>query len=513
MIKVKKAIQFLYGLLIAIISFNLQANDFEKICDSFDGKSIAGALIEDTSLIGKSDSAPEYCEIIGLIKPKLNFELRLPTTWNGKFHYSGGGGFNGFITEADESALMQGYADVASDSGHTGSFFSVSAFDASFALNDEHAFKFFASESVPTVTTTAKEITQQYYGKPISRTYFEGCSNGGREGLTAALKNPNLFDGIIARAPARQFVASYPFSQRNYTLLAKEGARINSTQLQLVSDKVLEHCDTVAADGIKDGIISNIDACDFDSKILLCSDGDDSNDDCLTKAQLAVVDSYTSPVISAKGQISYPGFTLHGHEADTFQWDIWLYGIPMKMPILPGLGNFFMNTGVQNIVANDDSIVALTWNFETEKNALKAQQVSEKLDLTNPDLSEFAELGGKLILWHGSTDVAVPLESTTIYYNGIVDSMGGREQADKFTRYYIAPGVNHCFGGVGADQQTQLLGALDEWVMQNKAPETLIANKTDDPEITRPLCVYPSYSHYTGSGDRNRAENYSCKVH
>jgi len=474
-------------------------------CRGMNQQHFGNGTIESTKLIKANGEVSEYCELSGVITPEIRFKLRLPTSWNGKFHYYGGGGFNGYIVSANKSAIRQGYASVASDSGHTS--FIPNPLSADFARDNESALELFAYKSVPTVMAVAKQIVSQYYKNHITYSYFEGCSNGGREGLTAALKNPDLFDGMVIMAPARQFIASYPFSQRNARLLDMEGARIGKKKLKLFSKKVLAHCDTVANDGLVDGIIANTEACDFNAETLRCA-VDEPDDNCFSDAQLAVVKSYTTSIEAAGGLLRYAGFPFHGREADFGQWDIWLYGTPMRWPIVPSLGKKFLNTGVKNLLAKQDNIDVLTWNFENLEYRHQIGNMVALIDRTNSDLSEYVALGGKIIFWQGSSDVAVSERSTTEYYNQLIATLGS-DTVKSFTRYYIAPGVNHCFGGVGATQITQLLPALDKWVVENKPPETLIAHDNKK-TFSRPLCVYPAYARYKRNGDSKRAENFEC---
>lgn len=474
-------------------------------CQKLTGKNFADASIKSSKLVKTDDEIGEYCEIAGIIPPKLNFKLRMPSHWNGKFHYSGGGGFNGYIASVNESAINQGYADVASDSGH--SSFIPNPLSADFARDDEHALRLFAYQSVPTVAAVAKAIVTDYYQSEISHSYFEGCSNGGREGLTALLKNPDLFDGAVIKAPARQFLATYPFSQRNARLLEIDGARIGKGKLKMVSQRVLEQCDTVEKDGLVDGMIANTAACDFDADTLRCPDGEEG-DDCLSDPQLAVVKSYTTPIVAAGGVLNYPAFPFHGREADYGQWDIWLYGTPMRWPVFSSIGKMFLKTGVKNLLAKSDDVDVLTWDFENPAYREQIQKMVTLIDRTDADLSAFADSGGKLILWQGSSDVAVTERGTTQYYKNMIETMG-QEKTREFSRYYIAPAVNHCFGGVGASDVSQLLPALDQWVVEGKAPQTLIAHDKNK-SFSRPLCVYPGFARYIGQGDQNKAENFVC---
>lgn len=481
----------------------------QTACDGLNGLAIAGGSITATALVpaipasGATPSVPEYCKVTAKIFPKLNFEVRLPSTWNNKLHYSGGGGTNGSITAINSSAVNQGYVDVASDSGHSGS-----PVDASFAASDDHALLLFASLSVPTVTAATIEIIQKRYGALPTRSYFEGCSNGGREGLMAAQRNPTLFDGIIAKAPARQFVASQAASQRTLRLVNALPSPFSAAKLKLVGDSVLAACDTVVADGVVDGIISNPKACNFDVSKLRCAGGADTGDTCLSDAQIGVMNSITTPITAAGGAVSFPGMRFAGEEATTGSW--------MATYLTPifSTANLFYSSIVPNMIARDPTINALAFDFDANAAAVKTAQ--SLIDVIDPNFSVFAQSGRKLIMWQGTSDALVPPTGTNDFYSSMVNAAGGQAQADSFMRYYTAPGVMHCAGGSGADQTTQLLATLDAWVTKSAAPATLTAAKvnptTGATVFTRPLCVFPGYPRYNGTGDVNAAASYSCVV-
>ena len=189
---------------------NNQASRFPnaaQACATLSGKTIGGTTLTAVA-VAASGAVPTYCKVNGTLAPKLNFEIRLPDAWNGKLHYAGGGGYNGSIPPVQLSlnALNQGYATASSDSGHQGS-----GIDASFALTDTFAAQLFGSLSIPTVMSTTIETVTAAYGQLPSKSYYEGCSNGGREGLMNVQRYPNLFDGVIARAPAYNWVGFMPW--------------------------------------------------------------------------------------------------------------------------------------------------------------------------------------------------------------------------------------------------------------------------------------------------------------
>ena len=466
-------------------------------CTALAGKNIGGATLSAADVVLATATAPSYCRVRGLIAPKLNFELRLPKRWNHKLHYGGGGGYNGAIPPANEAALRQGYAQVSSDSGHQGN-----VLDASFVRGDPLAAQLFGSLSVPTVTAAAQEIVRVHYRHRAKRAYFEGCSNGGREALMNVQRYPSLFDGVISRAPAYNWVGIMGAFNRTAKALAAPGGAMSAAKVATLSNAVLAACD--AQDGVADGVVSNPQACTFDPASLRCAGGADTGDACLSDAQLAVVTSWRTPASFGAGAYRYTGWPLTGNENVPGAWDAWTSGVP-------SLQFLFQDTTVKYYLANDPLANSLLYDYNSNPAALAA--MSALNDATDANLHPFVGAGGKLILWHGGNDAALSYTATTDYYKKVVTAVGGQANADQFVRYYIAPGVNHCAGGPGADS-ADLLSALDAWVSKGHAPGTLRARRVDaltgETVLTRPLCVYPGYPRYDGKGDANLARNYDC---
>jgi hypothetical protein len=487
--------------------------DAAGACSTLSGRTIAGATLT-TEVVAATENAPVYCKVTGRLAPALNFQIILPDAWNGKLHYSGGGGYNGSVPAvggAILAALMQGYVTVSSDSGHQ-----ASGVDASFALEDTYAAQLFGSLSVPTVMSTALEVVSAAYGEPPSRSYFEGCSNGGREALMNVQRFPNLFDGVIARAPAYNWVGFMGAFNATAKALAAPGGAFTATKTALLARSIREACDDL--DGVVDGVVSNQAACtpeEFVPASLRCPDGLDTGDTCLSDAQLAVVSTWTSDAIfSGSPTFRNAGWSLTGNEDDPGAWAAWVTG---NGTVTMAAQYLFQDTTVKNYLARDPSADSLAYTpWDQNQNALYA--VAALNDATATDLDTFANSGAKLLLWHGGNDAALSKNSTAEYYENAVAAAGGQSAADAFMRFYIAPGVNHCAGGPGADR-TDLLTALDAWVEDGTAPENLVAQKFDPTSgavaFERPLCEYPQYPEYTGPANdaaaATFATNYTCR--
>ena len=434
--------------------------------------------------------------------------MRLPDAWNGKLYYGGGGGYDGSIPSLSLPALTQGYASVASDSGHQGS-----ALSANFAFTDTFAAQLFGSLSVPTVMSTALESVTAAYGVPPSKSYFEGCSNGGREALMAVQRNPNLFDGVIARAPAYNWVGFMGAFNRTAKALAAPGGAFSAAKTALLAKHVRDACDGL--DGIVDGVVANPAACTpalVNVVALRCTGGADTGDTCLSDVQLAVVTSWTTDaVFTGNSSFRNAGWSLTGNEDDPGAWAAWETG---GGNVAGALQFLFQDTTVKNYLARDPAANSLTYApWDQNPNALYA--LAALNDATNTDIRPFINSGGKLILWHGGNDGALSVNSTAEYVANMRNAVGATS-ADASTRFYVAPGVDHCAGGPGADT-SDLLSALDQWVTKGVAPATLTAEKRDASgalTFARPLCQYPQYPRYTGPANdaaaAKLATNYTC---
>jgi len=512
------------------------ALDAVQACSALSGQAVAGARVTSVNVVAETAVVPKHCNVALAVDPSLNVEMRIPDSWNGKLHYGGGGGFNGFIqmihdaaggggTDLDNhglnlAALKQGYINISSDGGHKGKIPTAEAVDASWVPGNPTAENLYAGQAIPTVMAGALELIKKAYGARPSKSYFEGCSNGGREALISAQKYPDLFDGIISRAPASNFVASVGAFQANMkATVLNPTLNFTPAKVQLLSNAVLSACDGL--DGVTDGIVSNPAACTFTAATarsqLRCAGGADAGDTCLSDAQLGVADTWTSAKTFG-GKYTTPGWPLTGNESAADNWDGWLFGGKQFAFQYGAISGFILKDPATGPLPPQDATVinTLFFDFDAASNATALAGFSATGDALNPDLRTFSSQGRKLLLWHGYADPALSVKNTTGYYQNVVTSVGGQAVADAFTRYYVAPGVNHCHGGVGADK-SDLLAALDNWVTKGIAPGTLSAAQMTIAgaiNFTRPLCVYPQYPRYTGpANDANaakQASNYSC---
>ena len=480
----------------------------QMACGSLSGKTIGGATLT-TVVVKANGAAPTYCKVNGTIAPSLNFEIRLPDAWNGKLYYGGGGGYDGSIPPLSMPALTGGYAEVVSDAGHQ----DEGGMSAAFAFTDTFAAQLFGSLSVPTVMSTALKVVIAAYGAPPTRSYFEGCSNGGREALIAVQRNPNLFDGVIARAPGYNWVGFTGAFNRTAKALAAPGGAFSPAKTALLAKHVRDACDGL--DGIVDGVVANPTACTakiLNVGVLRCVGGADTGDTCLSDAQLAVVRAWTTDAIfSGSSTYRSKGYNLTGNEDDPSNFGIWVSG---NGDVSKAGQYLFQDTTVKYYLARDPKADSLKYSpWDQNQSALYA--LAALNDATQTDIRPFIKAGGKLIVWHGGSDAALSVNSTIEYMTNMEKSVGA-ENAAASTRFYVAPGVDHCEGGAGADK-TDLLTALDQWVAKGVAPATLTAQKIDANGaviLTLPLCQYPQYPRYIGpannAADAKLASSYTC---
>jgi hypothetical protein len=472
---------------------------------------MGGATLTAT-LVAATATAPEYCNVTGLITPKLNFALRLPTTWNQKLHFTGNGGADGSIPAPNLAALNQGYADVAGDGGHQGAIL-----DLSFALNDPFAAEMFGSLYIPTVMSSALAIVKTRYGSAASKSYFEGCSTGGREALMMAQRYPTLFNGIIGGDPIYNIVGQQGAYNLTAKALSAPGGAFTTGKVAALSQAVRAACDTL--DGVADGIVSNSQACltAFDPAVLRCAGGAELGDTCLSDPQLAAVASLTGVSSFAGGAYTNVGWPLTGNETDPGAWPVFVTGPPVSagsttLNVL-STATFLISDGyAKYFLARDPALNSLTYDWNSNPAALFS--LAAITDATNPDLRPFQLAGGKFILWNGGNSYAVSPRNTTDYFQKAANVVGGQATLNQFLTYYLTPGTNHCGGGPGASPMTgDLLKALDAWSTSGTAPGTRVAAHVDSTgatTLTRPLCEYPKYPRYNGTGDVNAAASFTC---
>jgi len=475
-----------------------------------------------------NEPLPAFCRVAGISRPtsdsEIKFEVWLPVAgWNGKYEQVGNGGYAGTIPLFSMAEpLLRGYATAGTDDGHTGGT------DVRWAIGHPEKVADFGYRAVHETSFAAKKIVEAFYAKSLARSYFVGCSDGGREALMEAQRYPDDFSGIVAGSPANNWTrlqAGGVWNER--ALKDAPGSEVPPAKLAVLQNAVLAACDAI--DGVKDGIIANPRRCHFDPGVIQCRDGDGPQ--CLTAPQVVAVRKiYSGPKNPRTGETIFPGFSP-GAEALPQNWRIWITG---NTPGALTIGAFFGNAFFADMVFEDPPWDYRTFDFDKDMKTAD-DKLGPVVNSIDPDLSKFKARGGKLIQYHGWSDAAIPALSSVNYFENVQSVMGktNREKdlgaTGDFYRLFMVAGMSHCAGGVGAtsfgnaplaqhDPEHDVVAALDRWVEQGTAPDRIIATGFEgDPAkgvvMTRPLCPYPEEAVYKGSGDTNSAANFSCKNH
>lgn len=449
---------------------------------------------------------PPHCLVEGVIGAHqgsggksfgIGFQLALPDDWNGRFLLMGGGGLNGTVYPAigpvaagDTPALARGFAVASQDSGHKGT-----VWDNSF-MADQRAALDFSMASVPSVTVASKVITDRYYGRPVQHSYMTGCSTGGREGMLAMQRFPELFDGIVIGAPAMRTGNSTLGMRYGWTMFNRAAPRdaqglplvdriFSAADRKTILDGLLAQCD--AKDGLADGMIMDVAGCHFDPARLQCSRARQTG--CLSPQQVEAMKLAFAGPKDASGRPLYAPVPY-----DT--------GIVSDAPgQIPG----YLPTGKPGIFGPADRSLSIDVDAEIAK--VRADAVQRQTD-TNvwTNLSTFLGRGGKVMFFHGVSDPWFSAYDTLDYWQraGAANGVAWR----KASRFYMVPGMGHCRGGNAFDS-FDMLGPLVDWVENDTAPGAIDARRSGNQPGERPLCPYPSYARYIG-GDAASAASYTC---
>ncbi len=438
---------------------------------------------------------PSFCRIAAELTPTsdslIKIEVWMPLeNWNGKFLGVGNGGWSGAIVyPALRIGLNRGYATASTNTGHDGG-------DASFALGHPEKLIDFGHRAVHEMTVQGKAIVKAFYSKGPERSYWNGCSSGGKQGLKEAQKFPDDYDGIVAGAPANywthlNFGGLWPAVRT----LGDPANFLSPEKLALLHQAALQACDDL--DKVKDGLIENPMSCRFDPGTLLCKDA--GSEGCLTAAQVESARKiYGGAKNPRTGEQIFPGMP----PGSELVWTALAGGPrPFGIPV----------SHFRYVVFKDKD-----WDYKAldfDQHVALADKIDNGLlNATDPDLKKFFARGGKLLMYHGWNDQLISPINSVDYYNSVARKMGGAAKIDKAFRLFMAPGMNHCRGGDGPSD-IDPLAALEQWVEHGKAPDSILAthpapgNKID---LTRPLCPYPQVATYKGTGSIDEAANFSC---
>ncbi|HYK62152.1 MAG TPA: tannase/feruloyl esterase family alpha/beta hydrolase [Bryobacteraceae bacterium] len=496
----------------ALVDYSKADIEPHKSCESlgnFKSKEIAQIHAAEVPVAAV---APTHCRVTGLLTPEIAFEVSLPAKWNGRFYMIGNGGHAGEslddpgrVTQRNQ-ALQLGFAFAQTNTGHD----ARKEPGGTFVMNNPQKAIDYAWRAVHLTATTAKNITKDYYGKPVSRAYWNSCSNGGRQGLIEAERFPEDFDGVVANAPwvdQTGFTIGAMWNQK-----ALSAAALSPAKLALVGDKVMGKCDAI--DGLKDALIDDPRKCNFDPTrdVPACASGADAAD-CLTPAQAeAIAKVYSGPM--SNGKPFYPGY-MPGSEQVTQNLfgggagSGWLNVIVAAQPdAKPADFNLAENT-MRYLVHKPPQPDYDYKTFDFDRDIHMLDEWSKQADAKNPDLSKFHKRGGKLLMTYGWADPILQPMAGVNYYEQ-AEAKNGPDTTE-FFRLFMVPGMSHCGGGIGPDRHDPMT-AMVNWVEKGKAPDSMVANRVVDNKVvrTRPLCPYPQVARYGGQGSIDDAANFHC---
>ncbi len=497
----------------ALVDYSKADSGPRVMCDAL-GKYHSKDLAEiHVTSVAADGSTPAHCRVTGLLEPEIAFEVSLPPRWNGRFYMIGNGGHAGESLEdpgrvAQRNAAVQmGFAFAQTNTGHD----SRKETGATFVMSNPQKAIDYAYRAVHLTAVTAKAITKQYYARPVARSYWNSCSNGGRQGLIEAQRYPEDFDGLIVNAPW--------VSQTGFTIgalwnqKAVAGVGLTPEKLALVAGKVMEKCDAV--DGLKDGLIDDPRKCSFDPRhdVAACPAAADTGS-CLTPAQAdAIAKIYSGP--QGNGKTIFPGYMPGSEEpvagvrgAPASAW------MNFIVPLQPGgrAADFNLADNTMRYLAftpPKPDYDSGTFDFDRDAHVLDAW--SKKVDATSTDLAKFRARGGKLLMTYGWADQVLQPLMGVHYYEEVTARVGPK--TTDFFRLFMVPGMTHCSGGNGTDRFDSV-SAIVDWVEKGKAPDVLQAARVVDNNVvrTRPLCPYPKTARYSGQGSIDEAASFSCAM-
>lgn len=517
---------------------------------------VAEVTIADVVVMPQGEESPlAHCVITGATEQRtgtdgmdyaITFELRLPNDWNGRFVHQFNGGNDGSVVPAigpllgsddTDTALARGYAVVSSDAGHRGDAFPDAglAGGARFGM-DEQARRNYGYAAVETLNPLAVDLVESYYGEPIAYSYGVGGSNGGRHAMVAAVRLPDSFDGLLIGYPGFNLpkaAIQHAWDVQAFRSVSdRVGDAFSQEDLTLVADAILDTCDDL--DGLADGIIGDADACQHSFDIASLECGADGSNLCLSAEQVTALRQIHQGPVNSDGEALYSSW-LWDHGIASGDWRFW----KLESPIPPwGNNSLIMVMGSASLAqiftspptavgGTPDELEQYLIDFDFDTDAPKIFAATDEFSESamefmtppsadDPELAEFRDSGGKMLVFHGSSDPVFSVVDTTNWYLKLDENNGG--DAEEFARFYRVPGMPHGAGGPSTDD-FDVFSPLVAWVEKGEAPDAIVAGVSEANQeaaaaglagITRKLCPYPGVPMYTGS-DPDSSDSFTCE--
>ncbi|WP_181774882.1 tannase/feruloyl esterase family alpha/beta hydrolase [Amycolatopsis pittospori] len=446
---------------------------------------------------------PAYCEITvtlthGKAGDHVKVAVALPLSgWTGRLQAVGGSAYTaGDFGAPLVQAVKDGYSGVTTDAGVPLTFLDTSwALTAKGELN-KPLVKNFSTRSVHEAAVVGKDVTQRFYQRDVTYSYWNGCSTGGRQGYSEAQRYPGDFDGVLANAPAVHWAEFAVATLWPRVVMNQDKTFPSDCVFTALRQAAIKACD--GRDGVTNGIVDRPDECGYDPRSLIGTKvACEGKEVTVTAADAEVVRKIWDGPTDEHGRRLWAGLPKG---ADFSQ-----LASPTGFPVAVG----WVQSFVKKQPGFDTS--QLTYRQFADVFRQSVREFDDVIGTSDPDLSDFRRAGGKLITFVGSDDQLIPPGGTLQYRREVEREMGGPQRVNDFYRLFLAPGVAHCFGGAGA-APTNALGALVDWVEHGKAPATLPAANRDQ-SLARDLCPYPQVSRYRGHGDPALATSYRCASH
>jgi len=476
-----------------------------RTCESLMSLTLPNTTIESAATTPPAGNAPAFCRVTAVTThppagDRIRIFIGLPLNgWNGRFEGVGGGGFSGGSPNGVVAPAGQGYAAGSTDTGHEGASASF-ALDSTGHLNWQ-LIRDNAYLGIHEMTVTGKALVEAFYGVPARHSYFNGCSTGGRQGLSEAQRYPADYDGILSGAPAINWTRLHVEQMWGTVVMLAARDAVPRCKFAAAQAAAVAACD--AADGVTDGVIENPRACTFDPKQLVGTTA--AGCEPFTQADADVIRKIWQGPRRQDGSFLWYGLQ-RGADFSGLSSTGGTPLIPRPNPITMEWWRYFLN---QNPQWDYSGLTPASYEQYWDQSV---EEFSAVLATDNPDLAAFRDRGGKIVLWHGWSDQLIYPEGTIDYYQRVEKQMGGPGNTAKFARLFLAPGVGHCAGGPGPQPNGQF-EAVVRWVEEGEAPETLNAVRRDPSGKTirtRPLCQFPMAARFKGAGSTDDAASFVC---
>jgi hypothetical protein len=477
-------------------------------CEDLVAQSLPNTTITAAVIAPASETMPQSCQVHAVVThppagDAVNIDIWMPIrNWNGRFQGVGGGGYAGGSPQSLGGPVSQGYAAASTDTGHPGASGDF-ALDANGRLNWQ-LIRDNAYLGVHDMTVVGKAMTAAFYGRPASYAYWNGCSTGGRQGLSEAQRYPDDYDGILSVAPAINWSRFIPAEIWPQLVMLSASDFLPQCKFNAFQAAAVEACDEVG-DAVRDGVIGDPTKCRFDPRRLI---GTMTPCGSITAQDAMVVQRILDGPRTSGGDFLWYGLTpgtSMGALANTSSAGDVTSGAPFPIALT--------HLSVWLLQNPSWDWHTLTYGQFEQLFIQSVEQYTSVIGTDDPDLGSFKRSNGKLLIWHGLADQLIFPQGTLQYYQRVVDAMGGTSKTEDFARLFLAPGVGHCAGGAGP-APADALGPLVDWVERGRAPKVLDAIRRDATGAivqTRQVCLYPQIAVYRGRGDVQSASSFTCR--